>query len=222
MIAAEARWSGELDEIRALCARTGCGAHDVPRRAIQDLAGPGNHQGVAAQVGHYPYVAEKELAAVVAGLPGQPLVLLLDHLQDPQNVGSLLRTADACGVDAVVIPSDRAAGVTPAVVRASAGAAEHLCISRVTNLARIMRAMRELGLRLVGLEGLAEAVPLGEVDLCRPLGLVIGSEARGLRRLVRESCDDLARLPRLGRVGSLNAAIAGAMALYETVRQRGA
>ena len=222
LIAAEAQRARELDEIMALAASAGADVQNVPRRAIQDLVGPGNHQGVAARVGLYSYRAEKELPAKIDELSHPPLLLLLDHLEDPQNVGSLLRTAEACAVDAIIIPKNRAVGVTPAVVRASAGAAEHLCVVRVTNLVRCMRLLREQGVCLVGLEGVPESTPIDRVDLREPLGLVVGGESRGLRRLVREACDVLACLPRGGRVGSLNAAVAGAMALYEAVRQRSA
>jgi 23S rRNA (guanosine2251-2'-O)-methyltransferase len=219
LLATETKRSQELAEIEQLAAAARIPVQRVSRRAIGQLAGPGNHQGVAARVNGFPYVHEKELPRIIERI-SNPILLFLDHLEDPQNVGSLLRTAEATGVDAVVLPADRAAGVTPAVVRASAGASEHLRVVRVTNLARCMRLAAGHGIRLVGLEAAPGAQPIREIDLDRGVGLVVGSEGRGLRRMVRETCDLLGCLPRRGRVGSLNAAVAGAMALYEAARQR--
>jgi 23S rRNA (guanosine2251-2'-O)-methyltransferase len=147
-------------------------------------------------------------------------MLLLDHLQDPQNVATLLRTAEALGVDGVVMPAHRAAGVTPAVVNASAGAVEHLRIVQETNLVRAMQALQEAGLWLAGVELAPGAKLYVEADLTGPLGLVVGSEGEGMSRLVRETCDFLIYLPMAGKVNSLNAAVAGSVALYEVWRQR--
>ena len=147
------------------------------------------------------------------------LVLLLDTVQDPQNLGTLLRTAEAVGVHGVILPYRQGVGVTPAVVRASSGASEHLLVAR-ENLARAMAELKERGGWLVGLE-MAARLPLEAADLRRPLGLVVGGEGSGLRRLVGESCDVLARLSMRGRIGSLNAAVAGSLALYLAWSQRG-
>jgi 23S rRNA (guanosine2251-2'-O)-methyltransferase len=148
------------------------------------------------------------------------LFLLLDLLQDPQNVGSLLRTAEAVGVHGVVIPRRRAVGVTPAVVSASAGAVEHLRVAQVTNLARTIDELKRRDIWVAGLDTGADAGLLDQADLRGPLALVVGSEGYGLRRLVREKCDFSVRLPMRGRVASLNAAVAGSVALYEVDRQR--
>jgi 23S rRNA (guanosine2251-2'-O)-methyltransferase len=145
----------------------------------------------------------------------------VNHVQDPQNLGSLLRTAEAAGVHGVVIPDRRAAGVTPAAVRASAGAAEQIRVAQVTNLVRAMEQLKAEGVWMAGLEAAPDAQIYTEADLSGPLGLVVGSEGQGLARLVRERCDYLIRLPMLGQVESLNAAVAGAIALYEARRQRG-
>jgi 23S rRNA (guanosine2251-2'-O)-methyltransferase len=144
----------------------------------------------------------------------------LDHIQDPQNLGSLLRTAECMGVDLVAIPADRAAGVTPAVVRASSGASEHLNVCRVVNLARSMRSMKELGVWFYGMEAIESAKCLIETDFSGGVGLVIGSEGEGLGRLIRETCDHLVRIPMEGKTGSLNAGTAGAMVMYEVRRQK--
>ena len=186
---------------------------------LDQMSAGGHHQGVVSVVSPFRYVSYKKLLSDAEQVEN-PLFLFLDHLEDPQNVGSLLRTAEGCGVNGVVLPEHRAAGVTAAVVRASAGAAEHLPVARVTNLVRCMRLLQERGVWFAGLDGGDDAVPITESRLCGPLGVVIGSEGRGMRRLTRESCDFVVRLPMLGRITSFNAAVAGAMALYEVVRQR--
>jgi 23S rRNA (guanosine2251-2'-O)-methyltransferase len=191
----------------------------VERVARASLPGEGEAHGLAAEVDPYPYSDLGEiLDRVQAG--GEPmLVLLLDTVQDPQNLGTLLRTAEAVGVHGVILPYRQGVGVTPAVVRASSGASEHLLVAR-ENLARAMAELKERGGWLVGLD-MAAALPLEAADLRRPLGLVVGGEGSGLRRLVGESCDVLARLPMRGRIGSLNAAVAGSLALYLAWSQRG-
>jgi 23S rRNA (guanosine2251-2'-O)-methyltransferase len=156
-------------------------------------------------------------AAEASGRP--PLVVLLDGVEDPHNLGAVVRSAHALGAHGVVLPRDRAAGVTPAAAKASAGAVEHVAIVRVTNLVRALEELKEAGLWAVG------AVPEGErdiasVDLRGPTALVLGGEGQGIRPLVQRTCDHLVRIPMLGRVGSLNASAAAAIALYEAVRQR--
>ncbi len=176
------------------------------------------HQGIAAQVDPYPY-SDLDSALERAARAGEPpLLLLLDQLQDPQNLGTLLRTAEAVGVHGVVLPLNGAAGVTPAVVAASAGACEHLLITRA-NLAQAIRRLKQADLWIAGLENTPEASRIEEADLRAPLALVVGSEGRGLRRLVGESCDYLVRIPMRGQVESLNAAVAGSVVLYEVWRR---
>ena len=197
-------------------------AADVPltrsSRGELDRVTP-NHQGVTVEASPYPYV-ELDILSVVADQNVHPLLLLLELLQDPQNLGSLLRTAEAVGVHGVVIPQRRAVGVTPAVVSASAGAVEHLQVARVANLARTLDELKRRDFWITGLELDLTAQVYDQVDLSGPLALVVGSEGGGLRRLVREKCDFLMRLPMRGRVASLNAAVAGSVALYEIERQR--
>lgn len=179
-----------------------------------------DHQGVVVEAGPYAYTALQDLLAFAADPDTPPLFLLLDLLQDPQNVGSLLRSAEAVGVHGVIIPERRAVGVTPAVVSASAGAVEHLRVTQVTNLARVIDELKRNGIWVAGLEVDPDAQLSYQVDLRGPLALVVGSEGTGLRRLVREKCDLLLRLPMHGRVASLNAAVAGSIVLYEAERQR--
>jgi 23S rRNA (guanosine2251-2'-O)-methyltransferase len=165
-------------------------------------------------VGPYPYVELEDLLAAP-----DPLVVVLDGVTDPHNLGAVLRVAEGAGASGVVIPKDRAAGVTAAAVKASAGASEHVPIARVTNLRRAIDRMKEAGLWVYAAE--VGGTPYTELDLTGPVGLVLGSEGRGMRRLVREGCDGAVSIPMLGAVGSLNVSVAAAVLLYEARRQRG-
>jgi 23S rRNA (guanosine2251-2'-O)-methyltransferase len=146
--------------------------------------------------------------------------LILDCLQDPQNLGTLLRTAEVVGVHGIVLPERRSVGVTPAVVSVSSGASEHTRIVQVTNLVRAMKELQERGVWIAGLEAVSGATRVWQADFKGPLALVVGSEGQGLRRLVRETCDYLVELPMRGQINSLNAAVAGSVVLYEAARQR--
>ena len=192
----------------------------VPRAQLEAWLGPVNHQGVALAVGPYPYGNVDEALALAARRGQPPFLLLLDRVQDPQNLGTLLRTAEACGVHGVLLPRHRAAHVTPAVVHASAGASEHLLVSEVTNLVETMRWLQKQGLWLAGLDIHPQAQPPEAVDLSGPLGIVVGSEGFGLGRLVAATCDWLLYLPMVGRINSLNAAVAGSIVLYHVMRRR--
>jgi len=178
------------------------------------------HQGVVLEVGAYVYADLTEIVARAEQRREAPFVLLLDLVQDPRNVGALLRTAEAMGVHGVVIQERRGCDITPTVVTTSAGAAEHLLVAQVTNLVEAMRWWRDRDVWLVGLGLSPEARAFDEIDLNMPLGLVIGNEGDGLRRLVRDRCDFLVKLPMFGRVQSLNAAIAGSLAIYAARRAR--
>ena len=214
--------TAEWEELVARAHERGIDCKPASREQLERFCGGGNHQGVAMRVGPYPYAdIEDALDAGRAG--GEALYLILDHLEDPQNVGSLLRTADAAGVTAVILPEDRASAVTPAAVRASAGASEHLMVVRTVNIVRALEALKREGVWLTGLDmDGPNARPYTEIDFRGPAGIVVGAEGNGLSRLARETCDFIAQLPMRGGVSSLNAAVAGAIALYEVVRQRGA
>ncbi|MGH8528393.1 MAG: 23S rRNA (guanosine(2251)-2'-O)-methyltransferase RlmB [Nevskiales bacterium] len=166
-------------------------------------------------------LAENDLADLLDGLQEPPFLLVLDGVQDPHNLGACLRTADAAGVHAVIVPRDRAAGLTPVVRKAAAGAAESVALIQVTNLARCLRELKARGIWLVGLAGEAKQT-LYQLDLKGPLALILGAEGEGLRRLTAEECDHLACLPMQGTVGSLNVSVASGVALYEALRQRSA
>ncbi len=211
---------GVVAEIEAAARGQGATVQEVERRRLDEISGGANHQGVAAEADPYPYA---DLDALLGGAERgdeSPFLLLLDCLQDPQNLGTLLRTAEVVGVHGVVIPERRAASITPAVVNASAGAVEHLRVVRVTNLVRAIERLKKSGVWVVGLEDVPTAQVYDAVDLDMPLALVVGSEGQGLRRLVRERCDLLVRLPMRGQIESLNAAVAGSIALYAAWRQR--
>jgi 23S rRNA (guanosine2251-2'-O)-methyltransferase len=176
---------------------------------------------VALEVSNYPYVEVAAILKWARKLEEQPFVLALDHLQDPHNLGALLRTAEVAGIHGAIIPGRRAVEVTPAVVSASAGASEHVRVARVTNLAQTFESLKNDGLWIIGLENHPDALPYHQVDLNLPLILVVGAEDKGLSRLVRERCDVLLRLPVRGQIESLNASVAGGIALYAALAARG-
>ena len=190
------------------------------RDRLDRLDRGGHHQGVAIKTSGYPYVGLDEIARDVED-DENAIVLVLDHLEDPQNVGSILRTACAAGVTGVIIPEDRGVGVTPAAVRASAGAAEHLKVARVVNIPRAMKELKDAGLWFTGLDWGEDARSYTAIDFKGRAGLVVGAEGNGLSRLVRETCDFIAELPMPGGFESLNAGVAAGIALYEILRQRG-
>jgi 23S rRNA (guanosine2251-2'-O)-methyltransferase len=214
------RSSAAIVQFLKLAERRSIEVQPVALTELDRLCRSGHHQGVAAVVSDYAYSELSDILASASERKLPLLVLLVDHVQDPQNLGSMLRSADAAGVNGVIIPRHRAASVTPAVVRASAGAAEHVMVAQVTNLHQAMLALKDEGVRLVGLEGSSSAKPYEQADLTGSIGIVIGSEEEGLGKLVRETCDEVIRLPMRGHVGSLNAAVAAAIALFEVRRRQ--
>ena len=190
-------------------------------RLAQRAGADAKHQGVLLEVGPYPYSDVDEMLGLAERHDEKPLLLLLDLLHGPQNIGTLLRTAEACGVHGVILQDRRAPEITPAVVQYAAGATEHLLIAKVTNLVQTMRSLKDAGVWLAGMDMDEEAQALGRIDLDMPLGIVVGHEGEGLRRLVRERCDFIVRLPMRGRVESLNAAVAGSILLYAAWQARG-
>ena len=204
--------AGRIEEIMKLAALAKVPAKLVPRAKLEKLGT--NHQGVAIEVGEYPYSSLLEFLELARQKKEAPFVLLIDALQDPQNFGTLLRTAEACGVHGVIIPRARAVGVTPAVVNASSGASEHLLIAQ-SNLSQTMDSLKEGDVWLIGLDPQGEALgPQASRHLAGALGLVVGSEGGGLHELTRKKCDLVLSLPMRGLVESLNAAVAGSVALY--------
>jgi 23S rRNA (guanosine2251-2'-O)-methyltransferase len=221
LLAEGASEQGIIAEILSLCREGGIRGSRGPFRAeLERLSDDLTHQGVIAQVSPYPYAELDEILRAIEGASEPAFLLVLDSLQDPQNVGALLRTADAVGIHGVIIPTRRAAQVTPAVSRASAGAVEHLRVARVTNIVRSIESLQKEGIWVAGLEGRPDAQDYRQANLDLPLALVLGSEGEGLRHLVAERCDFLLRIPMRGRVSSLNVSVAGALALYQAWHAR--
>jgi 23S rRNA (guanosine2251-2'-O)-methyltransferase len=210
--------TGRLLEIRRMAASLKIPMEQAARPRLDALGS--NHQGVALECSAYPYVALLDILDRASLLSEAPFVLILDALQDPQNLGTLLRTAEATGIHGVLLPLRHTVSVTPAVVSASSGASEHLLVAQA-NLAQAIASLKDAGLWIIGLDGGPQAQPPERVRMDGPLALVVGSEGQGMRSLVRSSCDLLLRLPMRGQVESLNAAVAGSIALYMAWQQRG-
>ena len=210
-IAEGAQEKGRLKDILDLAARRKLPVERVPRARLEKLKA--NHQSVALEVDGYPYAELTDIFELAEQRKEPLFVLLLDTLNDPQNFGTLLRTAEAVGVHGVVIPLARTVEVTPAVVNASSGASEHLLVTQ-DNLHQAIEALKKAGAWVVGLEGGDQATGAERVRLDGALGLVVGSEGEGMRPLVVKSCDVLMKLPMRGQIESLNAAVAGSVALY--------
>jgi 23S rRNA (guanosine2251-2'-O)-methyltransferase len=221
---AEQRADPRITEIQALAQKAGKAVKRAPPATFKTLFGEAVHQGVYVEVQPLaPWHEEELVAAIVKQLEAAdgkaPFVLILDGVQDPHNLGACLRTADACGAIAVVIPKDRAVQTNATVRKVAAGAAETTPVAVVTNLARTLRLLKDAGLWIVGAD--AEAPKLAhETDLSGPIALVMGAEGAGLRQLTRETCDLTVRLPQQGAVESLNVSVASGMLMYEALRQR--
>lgn len=216
IVSDSAESSHRVEDIAELAARRGVPVEIVPRQWLDERV-YGHHQGVTLETSPYPYADDLGLATLA---DDRQSIMVLDGLVDPQNVGTLLRTAEITGVSGVVIPTDRSASITPAVVNASAGAVEHLAIRQEVNLTRWLQRAKDAGFWVVGLAGDDDAESLFDVNMQPPVVIVVGSEGSGIRRLVREACDIVAAIPMAGRVESLNAAVAGSIALYEVFRDR--
>jgi 23S rRNA (guanosine2251-2'-O)-methyltransferase len=186
---------------------------------LDQLSGFERHQGIIAYLHRQSMPAEAELLPMLAAVDGDPLVLVLDGVQDPHNLGACLRTAEAAGVHAVVIPKDHSVGLTPVVRKTSAGASEVIPLFQVTNLARTIRAMKKAGIWIAGTSE-QSAETIYERDLGGPLALVLGSEGKGMRRLTRELCDYNLQIPMAGVIESLNVSVASGVCLFEIQRQR--
>lgn len=223
-------------ELETLARRHGLPVERVGADALTRAFGEVVHQGIAAEIVPLPVWSEDDLLSAIAASPGEtspgapsrgeasgpaPLLLALDGVQDPHNLGACLRTADACGARAVLVPRDRAAQLTAAVRKVAAGAAESTPVVACTNLARTLTLLKEAGVWAIGADAEAERDAC-DVDLTVAAVLVLGAEGRGLRQLTRQRCDVLVRLPRLGAVESLNVSVAAGMLLYEALRQRAA
>jgi 23S rRNA (guanosine2251-2'-O)-methyltransferase len=219
VLLASGRDAGRLAEIRALAQRAGVQVAAADDALLAKHAEGERHQGVVAEIVPRAGDPETQLEEALEAAGAAPLLLVLDGVQDPHNLGASLRSADAAGVAAVIVPRDRAAGLTPVVRKVAAGAAETVPLVPVVNLARTLRDLKERGVWLVGTDDAADKT-LYDADLKGPLALVMGSEGEGMRRLTRECCDQLVSIPMAGAVESLNVSVAAGVALFEAVRQR--
>ncbi len=219
ILIAEGKQSQAIRLLRQLARQKGIPVHDRPPEILAKMANTGHHQGIVALSAGFPYATWDDLLqSIRARKEGRVHILLLDSIEDPQNFGSLIRTAEAAGVRGIIIPKDRAVGLTPAVIKASAGAVVHIPVVRVINLVSSIEELKKEGFWIVGADMRAEK-SLYEMKFDMNVGLVIGSEGKGIRPLVLKKCDYTIRIPMKGKISSLNAAVAGAIILFEILRQ---
>ncbi len=212
--------NARLRELSERARDLGIKPHARDRAALDRLTGGARHQGVVARYRPPPPHGENDLPALIEQAGRDALLLVLDGITDPHNLGACLRSAEAAGVTAVIAPRDKAAGITPVVRKASAGAADRVPFLAVTNLARTLKQLKEAGVWLVGLDG-DTPQDLYTVDFAGPIAIVMGGEGEGMRRLTREACDFVVRIPMRGTVESLNVSVATGIVLFEALRQRG-
>ncbi|PKM11030.1 MAG: 23S rRNA (guanosine(2251)-2'-O)-methyltransferase RlmB [Gammaproteobacteria bacterium HGW-Gammaproteobacteria-3] len=213
------RHDQRLNQIVADLAALGIEAEKTDRKKLDRFADGKNHQGIVIEAELPTAHTEDQLKQALEALTATPFFLVLDNVQDPHNLGACLRSADATGVHGVIITKDNASGITPTVCKVASGAAETMPVYQVTNLARTLRWFKEHNVWIIGAAGEAQQMHF-QTDLTLPLALVIGAEGKGMRRLTREACDMLIKLPMAGQVASLNLSVATGVLLYETVRQR--
>lgn len=209
-----------IEDIKSLAQKKSVQVAEVARQEFRDLASDATTQGVVALVS--PHRQSVELGALLS-IPGERnqkgFLLILDEIEDPHNLGALVRSAECAGVHGVIIPKHHSATLTSTVSKTSAGAVEHMAIAEVTNIVNTIRELKEKGYWIIGLDSTAEK-KYSEVDYMTPTALVVGSEGKGIRRLVREHCDFLVKIPLYGKIASLNASVAGALVMYEVIKQR--
>jgi 23S rRNA (guanosine2251-2'-O)-methyltransferase len=208
-----------IDEIRRLARQRGIRVTEADRNRFRGLSSSSSAQGVAAMMAETEYVETDEILNVARSRGEVPFILVLDGIEDPHNLGALIRTADAAGVHGVVLPKHLGAPLSETAVKSSAGAALHLSIAKVANLSTALNELKRQGLWIVGTDERAEKTYV-EADFKGPVALVVGSEGKGIRRLVKEQCDILVRIPMYGKVASLNASVAGALVIFEVARSR--
>ncbi|NLU36080.1 MAG: 23S rRNA (guanosine(2251)-2'-O)-methyltransferase RlmB [Clostridiales bacterium] len=219
LLVARGASEGTMREIISRARERGIKVQEEDRKRLDQISGSGSHQGVIAYAAPYQYAEVEEIIRRAKEKGEHPFLIILDEITDPQNLGAIIRTAECSGAHGVIIPKHRSAGLTPAVAKASAGAVEYMPVARVTNLARLLDQLKDQGIWVAGAD--MDGTDYTGLDLTGPVALVIGSEGQGIRRLVKEKCDFLARIPMKGRIGSLNASVAAGILMYEVVRQRG-
>ena len=212
--------SPEIERVVQLAKERAIAVEFRPRQMVAELAGVGVHQGLVAITGEFRYATVDELLAAAARAGQPPLLVMLDGITDPHNLGAIARSAEVLGAHGVVVPARGTASIGPGAVKASAGATERVPIAEVTTLLKAIDALRGRGLRVLG-AGAGDGERIDRVDLTGPVALVVGGEGRGMREAVARRCDGLFHIPQRGQVASLNASVAAAIALYEVARQRG-
>lgn len=215
---AEGSRDGSIQKIFALAKSAGVVVEFTKRDKLNKLCG-GRHQGVAASAAATDYSTFEEILELAADKNEPPFILLFDELEDPQNFGALLRTAEAVGVHGVIIPKRRSVQLNATVFKTSAGAAQYVKVAQVTNIAQTLKQLRGLGLKVIGSDMSAQ-IDFRQADLTGGIVLIVGNEGRGMRRLTRENCDMLIKIPMVGKINSLNASAAGAVLMYEIFFQR--
>lgn len=218
ILIAEGSQGGQMQQVIGLAKAANVLVQFVPKKKLDQMV-EGNHQGVIAQVAAYQYAEIDDLFTAAEKKNESPFFLLLDEIEDPHNLGSIMRTADAVGAHGIIIPKRRAVGLTATVAKASTGAIEHIPVVRVTNMARTIDELKDKGVWIAGTDAKGSE-DYRRFDGTLPLGLVIGSEGKGMGRLIRDKCDFLIHLPMSGHVTSLNASVAAALLMYEVYRKR--
>lgn len=218
ILIAEGSQRGQMQQITQLAKEASVIVQFVPKKKIDQISSE-NHQGVLAYVAAYQYAEIDDLFAAAEKKNESPFFLLLDEIEDPHNLGSIMRTADSVGAHGIIIPKRRAVGLTATVAKASTGAIEYIPVVRVTNMARTIDELKERGIWIAGTDAKGKD-DYRMLDGTLPLGLVIGSEGKGMGRLIRDKCDFLIHLPMVGKVTSLNASVAASLLMYEVYRKR--
>jgi 23S rRNA (guanosine2251-2'-O)-methyltransferase len=210
---------GGVEKIYSLAKQRGILCAEISKEKLLQYDNSNSSQGVVALIGQKEYVEVDEILDYIKSKKEIPFLLILDEIEDPQNLGAIIRTAECVGVHGVIIPKHHAASISSTVIKSSAGAVEHMHVAKVTNIANIIDDLKANGVWIVGTDSSAEKY-FSELDYKMPLALVIGSEGRGMRRLVKEKCDFLVKIPLYGKIESLNASVAAALVMYEVVRNR--
>jgi 23S rRNA (guanosine2251-2'-O)-methyltransferase len=218
ILIAEGSQRGQMQQVTSLAKEGNVLVQFVPKKKLDQIT-DGNHQGVLAYIAAYQYAELDDLFAAAEARGEHPFFILLDEIEDPHNLGSIMRTADAVGAHGIIIPKRRAVGLTATVAKASTGAIEYIPVVRVTNMARTIDQLKELGVWIVGTDA-SGTEDYRHFDGTLPLGLVIGNEGKGMGRLIRDKCDFLIKLPMAGKVTSLNASVAASLLMYEVFRKR--
>lgn len=218
ILIAEGSNKGQMQQLNQMAKQNGIIVQHVPKKKLDQLVA-GNHQGVVASVAAYKYAELEDLFYVAEKKGEDPFFLLLDEIEDPHNLGSILRTADAAGVHGVIIPKRRAVGLTGTVAKLSTGAIEYIPVARVTNMSQTVDELKERGVWIVGTDASGKQ-DYRQMDVGMPVGIVIGSEGKGIGKLIKSKCDFLVRLPMAGKVTSLNASVAAGLLMYEVYRKR--